>query len=341
MLYLDRSTGAVTGRAPSGWRAFFAKVQDVHRWLAFSEKRRAAGKAITGAANILFFGLALSGLYIWWPRLRGIRRVSSVGLFQRGLSGKARDFNWHNVIGVWSALPLLVITVTGMVMSYRWAGDLVYRAFGDAPPPAPNAGGTTGRGKPGHARLALSRRRRRLARPVSGASPSYESPGWRAITLRAPGGAARARSRSRSRRGRFLNRFARSSLTLDAKSGAVVKWEPYAEAAAGRQARSWMRFLHTGEALGVHRPDRRGRSRPSAAPARRDRDRSLPPTSPGLARAGAAARSPGPGGAAKSNSQPVKGAISMTPGTRDARSSRRSGRAPSGWRRERWWPMPP
>ena len=51
--------------------------------------------------------------------------------------------------------------------------------------------------------------------------------------------------------GRFLNRFARSSLTLDAKSGAVTKWEPYAEAAAGRQARSWMRFLHTGESLGV------------------------------------------------------------------------------------------
>jgi uncharacterized iron-regulated membrane protein len=51
--------------------------------------------------------------------------------------------------------------------------------------------------------------------------------------------------------GRFLNRFARSSLTLDAKTGEVTKWEPYAAASAGRQARSWMRFLHTGESLGI------------------------------------------------------------------------------------------
>ena len=55
--------------------------------------------------------------------------------------------------------------------------------------------------------------------------------------------------------GRFRGyRFARSSLALDPASGAdvvIVEWEPYAEASAGRRTRSWMRFLHTGEALGV------------------------------------------------------------------------------------------
>jgi len=248
-LFLDRSTGAVLGSAASGWRNFFGEVQDIHRWLAFSEKSRPAGKAITGAANLLFFGLALSGLYIWWPRLRGIRRISSVGLFQRRLSGKARDFNWHNVIGVWTALPLVVITLTGMVMSYRWAGDLVYRAFGDVPPPAPTAGGRQGGGNPGAE-----------ARPLTAGDAAAldglwriaekRAPDWRAITLRLPEGGKSAVTFS-IEEARFLNRFARSSLTLDAKSGAVTRWEPYAEAAAGRQARSWMRFLHTGESLGV------------------------------------------------------------------------------------------
>jgi hypothetical protein len=32
--------------------------------------------------------------------------VRSVLLFNRTTSAKARDFNWHNVIGVWSAIPL-------------------------------------------------------------------------------------------------------------------------------------------------------------------------------------------------------------------------------------------
>ena len=243
-LFLDPVTGAPLGSSSAGGRAFFAKVQDVHRWLAFSEESRPAGKAMTGAANLLFLGLALSGLYIWWPRLRGIRRISSVGLFQRGLTGKARDFNWHNVLGVWTAIPLIVITVTGMVISYRWAGDLVYRAFGQAPPPAQNPGGGR-RGAP-------------EARPVTAEDAAAwnglwrvaerQSPGWRAITLRVP---EKGKPVSFSiEEGRYLNRFARSSLTLDAKTGAISKWEPYAEAGPGRQARSWMRFLHTGESLG-------------------------------------------------------------------------------------------
>ena len=246
-LYLDPATGAVLGEASRSGRAFFAAVQDLHRWLLVPEKSRPAGKAVTGAANLAFFGLALTGLYIWWPRIRGIRRVSSVGLFQRGVSGKARDFNWHNVIGVWAAIPLLVLTATGMVISYRWAGDLVYRLAGSEPPPA-------------QAPNARARRRVQAPRPLSPDRAAaldrlwriaeQQSPGWRAITLRLPEG-GRGPVTFSVEEGRFLNRFARSPLTLDPESGAVLRWEPYAQANKGRQARSWMRFLHTGESLGL------------------------------------------------------------------------------------------
>ncbi len=248
-LFLDPGTGSVLGPGSSGGRAFFARVQDLHRWLAFSEANRDSGKAITGAANVIFFALTLTGLYIWWPRLRGIRKISSVALFQRRLSGKARDFNWHNVIGVWTALPLAVITLTGMVMSYRWANDLVYGAFGSAPPTAQGPGGPRReaprqgetRAVPADDALALDRLWQVAAK---------QSTDWRAITLRVPEGGKTAVTFS-IEEGRFANPFARSSLTLDARSGKVTKWEPYADVGAGRQARTWMRFLHTGEALGV------------------------------------------------------------------------------------------
>lgn len=42
----------------------------------------------------------------------------------------------------------------------------------------------------------------------------------------------------------------KGSLTV-ARSGEIESWQPFAEQSAGRRARSWMRFLHTGEALGV------------------------------------------------------------------------------------------
>lgn len=43
----------------------------------------------------------------------------------------------------------------------------------------------------------------------------------------------------------------RHSLTLDALSGKVAAWEPFDSQSPGRRARSWVRFLHTGEALGI------------------------------------------------------------------------------------------
>ena len=249
VLFLDPATGAVLGSGSRAWRAFFASAQDLHRWLSLGGKGRAAGEAVTGAANLLFLGIALSGLYIWWPRLRGIRRVASVAAFQRAASASrsARDFHWHNVVGIWSALPLIVITVTALPMSYRWAGDLVYRiAGGQAPAPAAQAP----RGdRPVRAGIPAISAERAASLDALALAAEAQSPGWRAITLRLPtrGDAVTFTIEE----GRFANRFARSPLTLDARTGETLEWEPYAEASGGRRARSWMRFLHTGEALGA------------------------------------------------------------------------------------------
>ena len=46
-------------------------------------------------------------------------------------------------------------------------------------------------------------------------------------------------------------RFASTTLTLDPFTGNVLRREGYNDYNRGRQVRSWTRFLHTGEALGV------------------------------------------------------------------------------------------
>jgi uncharacterized iron-regulated membrane protein len=48
-----------------------------------------------------------------------------------------------------------------------------------------------------------------------------------------------------------LHPYPRSILTLDAATAAVVQWEPYARYNLGRTIRSWVRPVHTGEAVGV------------------------------------------------------------------------------------------
>ena len=57
------------------------------------------------------------------------------GAVQRQARGKARDFNWHNVIGVWSCVPALHRRADARCRSrFPWANALVYRAVGEEPP---------------------------------------------------------------------------------------------------------------------------------------------------------------------------------------------------------------
>ncbi len=116
-VYVNPYTGEVREPSASTARAFFHLMEEWHRWLGAPSEHRAVGRALTGASNALFLLLALSGLYLWWPRRWTWRTVRPVLWFRRGLQGKARDFNWHNVAGLWLLPVLVVLTATGVVMS--------------------------------------------------------------------------------------------------------------------------------------------------------------------------------------------------------------------------------
>ena len=133
-LYVDRYTGEIRGDGDTRMRRFLRSVMYWHRWFAVSDDNRAIGRAVTGAANLGFLFLVVSGFYLWWPRTWTRRLLRNVTWFRRGLGPKARDFNWHNVIGFWLAVPLLIIVFSGAMISYRWVGNLIHFAVGETPP---------------------------------------------------------------------------------------------------------------------------------------------------------------------------------------------------------------
>ena len=269
MLVLDPYTGAVLGEGSKKARAFFRSVTDWHRWLATSTDSRAVGRGITGAGNLLFLFIVLSGLYLWWPDQWTRSVLRSIALFRFGLRGKARDFNWHNVIGFWSFLPLFFVVACAVPMSYPWANDLVYRLVGDEPPARRAEGGEPAR----RPRPDGEARPERGSRPEGGpraegsseagkavdlagldalwARAEQQVPDWQSISLRIPSSSSAPWTFAidTSRTG-AIRPDKRSQLTLDRSTGAVVRFEPYSSQSPGRRVRSWMRFIHTGEAFG-------------------------------------------------------------------------------------------
>lgn len=278
--YLDPYSGAVRDQGATGVRAFMQTMIEWHRFLGGNTGRRALGKAVTGACNAAFLFLALSGLYLWWPRQWTKTALRAVGLMNFKLSGKARDWNWHNAVGLWCAPVLIVLTVTALPISYRWAGDLIYQLTRSTPP-------ASGGGAPGGEVSTPLADAKPLGLAAMFAAAQKEFPQWRQITYRsgAAGGrggrreALRASSEAetnsaladpkgggnRERRASGLPSavtlaiveqdqwplFATTQLTLDPFTGVVLRKESFSDYNRGRQVRSWTRFLHTGEALGM------------------------------------------------------------------------------------------
>jgi len=257
--YADPYTGRLLGRGDAGARAFFRGVNDWHRWLAASGDYRAAGRAITGAANLAFLFLVLSGAYLWIPRTWAWRAVKQVVWFRGGLAGRARDFNWHNTIGAWSAVPLAIVVASGVVMSYPWANNLVYRIAGEAPPAA-RGGGGGGPARVEGPRAEGGRVEGRGERTATADAPASldaawttalgHRPAWRAITLRLPVVPAPTLAFTIDDGGPGQPQY-RGTLIVDRASGAVVRWDGFESGTRGRQLRTLLRFAHTGEVLGL------------------------------------------------------------------------------------------
>jgi uncharacterized iron-regulated membrane protein len=176
-------------------------------------------------------------------------------LFRTGLRGKARDFNWHNVIGIWTAVPLAIIVATAAPISFPWANALVYRIAGETPPapaaPAsrPNTPPRAERG-PGPSEVEGPRSASTEGVNQLWARAEQQVPGWRSINLRLAGldegpvvFAIDAGTGGQPQ--------LRSTLSLHRTTGDIVRWEPFAAQSAGRRLRSWTRFTHTGEYYGL------------------------------------------------------------------------------------------
>lgn len=244
-LVVDPYTAAVLGESAPRLRRFFRQVTDWHRWLAMSGEQRVAGRAITGWSNLVFLFLVLSGMYLWLPRVWRLSHLRAVAWFGRGLSGKARDFNWHHVVGIWCAVPLALIVAGALPISFPWANALVYRIVGEAPPQSAVRAPATG------------------ARPVTANSTPVDLGGlnaawtlarqqvadWRTITIRVPATNSAPWTFTIDRGSAGQPQY-RGTLTI-ARDVAPPRWEPFASQTPGRRLRSISRFVHTGEVLGL------------------------------------------------------------------------------------------
>jgi uncharacterized iron-regulated membrane protein len=255
---LNPYSGDTIADASAGRRGFFRAVENWHRWLGSNSRSVLA--MIQDYANLLFLFITVSGLYLWLPAVWRWRTVSGLLLFQRRyINAKVRDFNWHHVFGVWMLIPLFLIALSGVVISFPWAGNLVYAAFGEQAPQRGGGGGPgAAAGGPG-----APRPERDAGSPAAEAQSASlqqlldatmaQVDNWQRITL--PLAARGDRIELAVELKSEERRPPRRTVVLRTADASVLEVQGATGAAAtpsrGQQARTWLRFVHTGEQYGV------------------------------------------------------------------------------------------
>lgn len=240
-VFLHAYTGEVLSTGSERTRRFFEILMRIHITLGVPWGWRTFGAGVVGLANLGFLFLVLSGLVLWWPRRWHPAAVRNTLAFRRGLSSKARDFNWHNVIGFWSLVPLFIIAFSGALLSYSLAGTALDRLVLTVAPDAPRQPArppTEQRAVPQPAQLDALIARAKL-----------QQNDWRTLTMLVQP-TPRGGILFKIDRGTTGQPHKHAELVL-AADGSVMRWQPFSELSNTQKARRMLRFAHTGEVGGV------------------------------------------------------------------------------------------
>jgi uncharacterized iron-regulated membrane protein len=127
-VYVNPYTGTVLD-VYNKRESFFFKVERLHRWLLGGPT--SIGKVIVGLSTLSFLIITITGLVLWWPKNKKIllQRLK----FKMTGSFKRLNHDLHVVSGFYASIFLLVIIVSGLIMSYTWANKTIFTLTKSSP----------------------------------------------------------------------------------------------------------------------------------------------------------------------------------------------------------------
>jgi uncharacterized iron-regulated membrane protein len=234
--YLNPFTGTEIAKLGDETKNFFSKLRAFHRWLTLDGKFSDMGRWVNGIANLFFVVLILSGLYLWLPKRFKYRAFKQkLTLSNDHSTTQARNYQWHNVFGIYMAPILFVIAFTAIFFSFKWPGEILKENLSIQSIALPTP-------------IETDEHILSIDKQISQIETYF--PQWQSISFEV------------SQQSMTLQLFSvdkgnggepqkRISVALDTLTGDIIQQQNFEQLSPYRKARSYIRFLHTGEAFGL------------------------------------------------------------------------------------------
>ena len=234
-IYLNPYTGAQL--PPMHYEEFFEWIESLHRFLLLP---REPGKVVSGTLAFCLMGLALSGLYLRWPRRMFDWRTWLT--FDTRMKGRSFLWGLHSVVGTWVMLIFLVFTASGVYWAFDSIRDMADGWMGTRRQPREAVAAKPKAAKPPTAEAADL--------TLSWATFQQTAPNWHMAFLRPPERATQPIQILWVEKNAPHVR-ARGRMSINQQTGELLKNEPYAAMPLGARLQSTIYPLHLGTYFGV------------------------------------------------------------------------------------------
>ena len=224
-VYVDPHAGRILGRRDVRV-GLVAQVHQLHTKLMYGR----TGSLVVGWTTVLLLFLTISGIVLWWRRMIVATHLS--------YSWWRINFDLHNLTGIYASVFLLVMSLTGVLITFGGTlKPLVYKVTGE-PPAAEEIEVELKKGVP---RIGWDEAMAIADKALPGASTTF---------VMAPAG--------RNRMFQVGKRFpedrtpgGRSGVGIHPQTGEVLEVRNSRTAHPGVKVFNWNRPLHTGDVLGL------------------------------------------------------------------------------------------
>jgi uncharacterized iron-regulated membrane protein len=107
-------------------QAFLYKVEMFHRYLLGA--KNSVGDWVVSLSTLVFLFILITGVILWWPKTRNIMKQRLK--IKWGGSTKRLVHDLHIVTGFYTSMFLIVVVITGLIMTFKWANVVMFTLTG-------------------------------------------------------------------------------------------------------------------------------------------------------------------------------------------------------------------
>lgn len=231
--FVNQYTGEVTGMYKFQESPFYT-IMVLHRWLM--DGSRTWGKYTVGISTLIFVFILISGVIVWMPKRWNRSRFKIQ--FRKGR--KRLFYDMHNVLGVYACLVLLICALTGMVWSFEWYRNGLFRLFGvEVAESGGHGGGRGGRGGQQEEKKELNVANwQTVFNSLQTSNPDYEY-------IRVQDGSAAVHLKS------SVTSRATDQYKFDKKTGEITATTIFKDQEGTTKIWAWVYSLHVGNYWGI------------------------------------------------------------------------------------------